>query len=157
MIDDLAGAVAGLSVSPDNEPLFSVGTAEVLDGLDLRISRPADGYGVRGDLMATDRSAWYSTADGRNSVSVSATPQLPDDLFATALVSAPMTDPTAIELAPEGIVEVGGRQMVLRSVDNDWDDGRSAFLQWHIGNYTCLLYTSPSPRDRQKSRMPSSA
>ena len=25
------------------------------------------------------------------------------------------------------------------------------------GNYICLLYTSPSPRDRQKSRMPSSA
>ena len=25
------------------------------------------------------------------------------------------------------------------------------------GIYTCLLYTSPSPRDRQKSRMPSSA
>ena len=24
-------------------------------------------------------------------------------------------------------------------------------------HYTCLLYTSPSPRDRQKSRMPSSA
>ena len=24
-------------------------------------------------------------------------------------------------------------------------------------NYFCLLYTSPSPRDRQKSRMPSSA
>ena len=23
--------------------------------------------------------------------------------------------------------------------------------------YNCLLYTSPSPRDRQKSRMPSSA
>ena len=26
-----------------------------------------------------------------------------------------------------------------------------------IGAFTCLLYTSPSPRDRQKSRMPSSA
>ena len=25
------------------------------------------------------------------------------------------------------------------------------------GNSPCLLYTSPSPRDRQKSRMPSSA
>ena len=25
------------------------------------------------------------------------------------------------------------------------------------GYYGCLLYTSPSPRDRQKSRMPSSA
>ena len=24
-------------------------------------------------------------------------------------------------------------------------------------NMSCLLYTSPSPRDRQKSRMPSSA
>ena len=28
----------------------------------------------------------------------------------------------------------------------------------HIGNYgLCLLYTSPSPRDRTRSRMPSSA
>ena len=26
-----------------------------------------------------------------------------------------------------------------------------------IQNYTCLLYTSPSPRDRTRSRMPSSA
>ena len=26
-----------------------------------------------------------------------------------------------------------------------------------VGAGTCLLYTSPSPRDRQKSRMPSSA
>ena len=25
------------------------------------------------------------------------------------------------------------------------------------GPYTCLLYTSPSPRDRTRSRMPSSA
>ena len=30
--------------------------------------------------------------------------------------------------------------------ESDWDKGKS-----------CLLYTSPSPRDRQKSRMPSSA
>ena len=29
-------------------------------------------------------------------------------------------------------------------------------LLYHQG-YACLLYTSPSPRDRQKSRMPSSA
>ena len=26
-----------------------------------------------------------------------------------------------------------------------------------VQGYACLLYTSPSPRDRQKSRMPSSA
>ena len=35
-------------------------------------------------------------------------------------------------------------------------------IQWEDGNEyplvkLCLLYTSPSPRDRQKSRMPSSA
>ena len=30
-----------------------------------------------------------------------------------------------------------------------------ALLLTHL--HTCLLYTSPSPRDRQKSRMPSSA
>src|SRR5665213_4305344 len=32
-----------------------------------------------------------------------------------------------------------------------------AKLTMHNREYTCLLYTSPSPRDRQKSRMPSSA
>ena len=26
-----------------------------------------------------------------------------------------------------------------------------------VGSYACLLYTSPSPRDRTRSRMPSSA
>ena len=31
------------------------------------------------------------------------------------------------------------------------------FLDSPVINKTCLLYTSPSPRDRQKSRMPSSA
>ena len=33
--------------------------------------------------------------------------------------------------------------------DDDTDDDHD--------HKTCLLYTSPSPRDRQKSRMPSSA
>ena len=41
-------------------------------------------------------------------------------------------------------------------------DYSAATTDLHIGyegdaSETCLLYTSPSPRDRQKSRMPSSA
>ena len=46
-------------------------------------------------------------------------------------------------------------------------EGRIAFAPWSpllqkdkievTKKYVCLLYTSPSPRDRQKSRMPSSA
>ena len=40
--------------------------------------------------------------------------------------------------------------------------GRKPWPQKHTGrarqgSISCLLYTSPSPRDRQKSRMPSSA
>ena len=35
--------------------------------------------------------------------------------------------------------------------------GLSFYLYWRDHQLTCLLYTSPSPRDRQKSRMPSSA
>ena len=30
-------------------------------------------------------------------------------------------------------------------------------VRFDLSDWTCLLYTSPSPRDRQKSRMPSSA
>ena len=36
-----------------------------------------------------------------------------------------------------------------------WYDSKPDELTLYL--YTCLLYTSPSPRDRQKSRMPSSA
>ena len=47
-----------------------------------------------------------------------------------------------------------GVDMDLRDVDEDqWD-------AWGFpGKYpkTCLLYTSPSPRDKRQSRMPSSA
>ena len=39
-------------------------------------------------------------------------------------------------------------------------DGAGVKLKRSIGvepNYFCLLYTSPSPRDKRQSRMPSSA
>ena len=38
-------------------------------------------------------------------------------------------------------------------------EGKTAYMKgWDERHaYSCLLYTSPSPRDRQKSRMPSSA
>ena len=46
-----------------------------------------------------------------------------------------------------------GKRMTLNQ------GGRVNFSNGGPGFYnkTCLLYTSPSPRDRQKSRMPSSA
>ena len=45
--------------------------------------------------------------------------------------------------------DLGSDQQLL--ADNAWNDSKD------IAQGGCLLYTSPSPRDRQKSRMPSSA
>ena len=43
----------------------------------------------------------------------------------------------------------------------DTNEILKSHIEWENHNqtfqYICLLYTSPSPRDRQKSRMPSSA
>ena len=41
-------------------------------------------------------------------------------------------------------------EKLTQRFNRKWRDGSDA-------EFTCLLYTSPSPRDRQKSRMPSSA
>ena len=46
------------------------------------------------------------------------------------------------------VLDMVSGDYVARNIECLADDGR------HV---TCLLYTSPSPRDRQKSRMPSSA
>ena len=47
----------------------------------------------------------------------------------------------------------------LPSIANPKPDGRETALTHNSLKIlqSCLLYTSPSPRDRQKSRMPSSA
>ena len=38
-----------------------------------------------------------------------------------------------------------------------WSIFEQAFMTLEINTTSCLLYTSPSPRDRTRSRMPSSA
>ena len=56
--------------------------------------------------------------------------------------------------------EVGATNFINTSVayKSYWDgDSKVDNIDPDIGNNFCLLYTSPSPRDRQKSRMPSSA
>ena len=55
--------------------------------------------------------------------------------------------------------------MITTLNEFEWDLGKKALtfiapegqLGRFISTHPCLLYTSPSPRDRQKSRMPSSA
>ena len=65
------------------------------------------------------------------------------------------------------IYHLGGKQMEFKAettiqsttVKNVMDHLSKPELveKWAAGLEACLLYTSPSPRDRQKSRMPSSA
>ena len=66
------------------------------------------------------------------------------------------------ERMPNGQVHVHKRRGdidILDSIEGIWfRDTREYFsVSDLIVDETCLLYTSPSPRDRQKSRMPSSA
>ena len=58
---------------------------------------------------------------------------------------------------------------LIPAIAQDWLDGAVLMVAWmnrqaleltlstREVHYCCLLYTSPSPRDRQKSRIPSSA
>ena len=65
------------------------------------------------------------------------------DLFASA--PTPNLQPATPIFVPRAFIDIAGKA-ALHS-----DPHRFALL------YCCLLYTSPSPRDRTRSRMPSSA
>ena len=41
--------------------------------------------------------------------------------------------------------------------DKPWGVEGTENAEWVLLDYVCLLYTSPSPRDKRQSRMPSSA
>ena len=45
----------------------------------------------------------------------------------------------------------------LIDAEQDYHDLGERYPQAPVPVYSCLLYTSPSPRDRTRSRMPSSA
>ena len=50
-----------------------------------------------------------------------------------------------------------GINQANKDVEKELDSKIPKVLNGEMEVSTCLLYTSPSPRDRQKSRMPSSA
>ena len=63
---------------------------------------------------------------------------------------------------PRGIMTAGSEEpnaivQVNDNTDRSEPNVRATEIEIYEGLEACLLYTSPSPRDRQKSRMPSSA
>ena len=68
------------------------------------------------------------------------------------------------DLAAQGFGCVKENDIKVFPVESDpadiyafFEQNGFAVLSDSLGSDDCLLYTSPSPRDRQKSRMPSSA
>ena len=78
----------------------------------------------------------------------------------------PTVEPEMFEMAPKGVSVHFGR-MISRGADGTLNgiEARIATQIEHLDESVemlsmikpCLLYTSPSPRDRTRSRMPSSA
>ena len=78
-------------------------------------------------------------------------------LIAAALIIYFVAKPKPVEGAKALTIEVVDDQgaSTTYEVHTDAEYLRQALEETE--GLTCLLYTSPSPRDRQKSRMPSSA
>ena len=69
------------------------------------------------------------------------------------IYTLPVNSSNAIPLVGEQVVSITKENQTLDAITLE---RIAAEVKFTINN-TCLLYTSPSPRDRQKSRMPSSA
>ena len=74
--------------------------------------------------------------------------------FAVLLASAVLISPFSYGQGSDSFPPVTDA-MLQDPAPGDWLMWRRTLDSW--GYSPCLLYTSPSPRDRQKSRMPSSA
>ena len=78
----------------------------------------------------------------------------------TALTTAVQAWQTDTGQAATGVIALGDLWFIagpIRITNVQATEGVIVADGDPILSYTCLLYTSPSPRDRQKSRMPSSA
>ena len=80
-------------------------------------------------------------------------------LFAGAAFAGPYVNLEATGSYPDGAYTSGGLEAVV-GYEGETANG----IGWYVSGgptvthtETCLLYTSPSPRDPTKSRMPSSA
>ena len=68
-----------------------------------------------------------------------------------------MTFEKALETLEHNLSEIGIKSIREKDVIQLMGSSPPTAVLSYVGYEICLLYTSPSPRDRQKSRMPSSA
>ena len=63
----------------------------------------------------------------------------------------------ALKYRPQNLKQIIGQNVITETVYNSIKLNKVPNAYLFTGIRGCLLYTSPSPRDRQKCRMPSSA
>ena len=76
-------------------------------------------------------------------------------LLTTTVLKASQTQMLLDKLATASSADVA--QTIITDIQEAWINSHSDQTEKLLMSKACLLYTSPSPRDRQKSRMPSSA
>eukprot|EP00656_Telonema_subtile_P030990 TRINITY_DN33953_c0_g1_i1.p1 TRINITY_DN33953_c0_g1~~TRINITY_DN33953_c0_g1_i1.p1 ORF type:complete len:158 (-),score=28.63 TRINITY_DN33953_c0_g1_i1:46-519(-) len=99
---------------------------------------PAGSMGAQNNSLASAVSGMHATTNPSLATHTSFTPSIPgqpDMGLAAAVADRYVNDPEAGKFTPK-----------------DWGWANSS-----MQDACCLLYTSPSPRDRTRSRMPSSA
>ena len=116
----------------------------------LRISPEAADHYIIGQMD------WIRAAQARQAAREKRQESLPDKDVALAHFTA-MSDKVYPAFA--GVLNGQKPAIKVRSMTSCWGVCHMAKRQitFALQLYNCLLYTSPSPRDRQKSRMPSSA
>ena len=73
-------------------------------------------------------------------------------------IEADVANPEQMEVAAQNIAaQLGGIQILINNAGINTKSDRVPIHQYTLDDCICLLYTSPSPRDRTRSRMPSSA
>ena len=108
-----------------------------------------------GKLQLTEYNAKYPSGELRRTIT------LPKDVVYIKIVKKPKEQQSNKQM--EGRMEMNPNEQIAKAIHYPrcWDTMAYPTLAsalWEMIDIEgCLLYTSPSPRDRQRSRMPSSA
>ena len=118
-------------------------TKEITDNIVWEIT-PADSAEIKGNILTAKK-------DGQVNIKAKV-----DNLVSDALMLDIYWEVNGHRLPPEP--DKALNDSTLLGIDVNNNDVRDDVERWIYNKYKdCLLYTSPSPRDRTRSRMPSSA
>ena len=102
------------------------------------------------DLVRNERDVQVIGEAGDGEAAVKAIRELKPDLV---FLDVQMPKKSGLDV----VKEIGAEHMPMTIFVTAYDRYALEAFDAAAVDYLCLLYTSPSPRDRQKSRMPSSA